>query len=136
MFSERLAVGGGGVTILHRVEIEGSEGGTGFSLDLGYGGLILRYWEPLAGPLVGQAGLLLGAGHAEVRDQLTRREVGSDNFLVSEAEMSVFYPLFSRLYLGVSGGYRLTAGVDDLPGVSPTDLDSFTATLSLRFLER
>jgi len=129
---QNLAIGGGGFTVLKSVGLEGPEGETGFNLDMGYGGIFFRYWEPLSGPLIGEVGLLLGAGHGEVRDQLTRREVGSDNFLVAEAEMAAAYRFFHRFFLGASVGYRLTAGVEDLPGVSQEDFNSFTATLSLR----
>ena len=132
VFGDNLAIGGGGFALLNDVELAGSEGGSGFNLDLGYGGLIFRYWEPLSGSFTGEAGLLLGAGHAEVRDQLTRTEVGSDNFLVAEAEMSLLYSFFPGIHVGVSAGYRLTTGVEDLPRVSTGDLNAFTGTLSLR----
>lgn len=132
IFGGKLAVGGGGFAILHRVDLPASEGGSGFDLNLGYGGLFFRYWEPLAGPLVGGAGVLLGAGHAEVQDQLTRNEVGSDNFLVAEAEMSIQYPVFRQFFVGISTGYRLTTGVENLPRVSDGDMNSFTGSVFLR----
>lgn len=132
VFGDNLAIGGGGFALLNDVELAGSEGGSGFNLDLGYGGLIFRYWEPLSGSFTGEAGLLLGAGHAEVQYQLTRTEVGSDNFLVAEAEMSLLYSFLPGIHVGVSAGYRLTTGVEDLPRVSTGDLNAFTGTLSLR----
>jgi hypothetical protein len=131
-FGESLAVGGGGFAMLRGVELVGSEGTSGFNLDLGYGGLIARFWEPLRGSLSGEVGVLLGAGHAEVRDRLTRTEVGSDNFLVAEAEMGVLYTFYQRIHLGLSAGYRLTSSVEGLPRVAKADLNTFTATLSLR----
>ena len=132
VFGGRLAVGGGGLTLLHDVELKGAEGGTGFNLSLGYGGLYFRYWEPVIGRLAGEVGLLLGAGHAEVQDQLTRREVGADNFLVGEADFSLLHPIWRGLTVGASVGYLLTAGVQDLPGVSSSDLNSFTGAVFLR----
>ncbi|MCJ7630088.1 MAG: hypothetical protein MUO50_17070, partial [Longimicrobiales bacterium] len=81
VFGGSLALGGGGFALLNEVELAGSAGGTGFDLGMGYGGILFRYWEPISGSLTGEVGLLVGAGHAEVRDQLTQREVGSDNFL-------------------------------------------------------
>jgi hypothetical protein len=131
-FTDNIAVGGGGFSVLKSVGLAGSEGASGFNLDLGYGGLVLRYWEPLSGSLTGEMGILLGAGHAEVRDQLTRSEVGSDNFLVGEAEMGILYKLYRGLHLGVSAGYRLTSGVEGLPRVSKGDLNTFTGTLSIQ----
>ena len=132
MLNRRLAVGGGGAALLNNLELAGSEGDSGFVLEFGYGGLFFRYWEPLSGTFTGEAGILLGAGHAEVRDELSRREVGSDNFLVGEGELGLVYTFLPRLHLGLSVGYRLTAGVEDLPRVSAGDLNTFTATLSLR----
>ena len=133
VFAENLAIGGGGFALLKQVELAGSEGETGFNLDVGYGGLVFRYWEPLIENLTGEVGVLFGAGHAEVRDQLTSAEVGSDNFLVAEPEMSVFYSVFSGIHVGVSVGYRLTSGVEDLPSVSSGDLNAFTGSFSLRW---
>ena len=132
VFGEKLAVGGGGFGLLERVELPAAGGTSGFDLSMGYGGLFFRYWEPLVGSLLGEAGVLLGAGHAEVRDQVTRNEVSSDNFLVGEAEMSVQYPVFQGFFLGISAGYRLTAGVEGLPRVGDGDLNAFTGTVFLR----
>jgi hypothetical protein len=132
LFADNFAIGGGGFALLEDVELSGSDGGTGFNLDFGYGGLLFRYWEALSGPFTGEAGLLIGAGHAEVRNQLDGTEIASDNFMVSEAEMGILYSPFPRIHLGLSAGYRLTAGVEDLPGVQTTDLNGFTGSLSIR----
>ena len=133
VFGGNLAIGGGGFALINGVALSGSEGSTGFNLDLGYGGLVIRYWESLYGPITGEVGVLLGAGHAEVRDdQLVNPEVGSDNFLVTEAEMGVFYTVFGEVHLGAAVGYRFTSGVEGLPRASAGDLNSFTGTLSLR----
>lgn len=132
VLGDRLAVGGGGFAVLNDVELPGSEGGTGFDLDVGYGGLFFRYWEPLSPSVFGEAGLILGAGHAEVRDQLTRAEVGSDNFLMAEAEMSLLYAFLPGAALGASVGYRMTSGIEDIPRVSVGELNTFTGTLFLR----
>ena len=133
LFADHLAVGGGGFALMNDVALAGAEGGTGFILNMGYGGLIFRHWEPLAGDVTGEVGLLLGAGHAEVRDRLTRTELGADNFLLAEPEISVLYTFFPGVHLGASIGYRLTSRVEDLPRVSSADLNSFTGTLSLRW---
>ncbi|MBT8398510.1 MAG: hypothetical protein HKO65_18350 [Gemmatimonadetes bacterium] len=132
VFSERLAIGGGGFALLKNVNLAGPEGETGFDLDMGYGGLMFRIWEPLGGYLTAEMGLLLGAGHAEVRQQLTGTEVGSNNFLVAEGELGIAYGLFRSLHVGASAGYRLTSGVEDLPGVSKGDLNAFTGSLFVR----
>jgi hypothetical protein len=132
VISDNLAIGGGGFALLKKVELTGPEGKTGFDLGMGYGGLLFRYWEPLANALTGEVGLLFGAGHAEVRNQLTRTEVGSDNFLVAEGELGLVYSFFPGMHLGLSAGYRLTSDVEDLPGVSTGDLNAFTGSLSVR----
>ncbi len=131
-FFRNLALGGGGFALTRGVELAGSEGDTGFNLNMGYGGLVFRFWEPLGRSLSGEVGLLLGAGHADVQTQLTGTEVGSDNFLVGEGELGISYRVLQSLSLGASVGYRLTSGVQDLPGVSTDDLNAFTGSLSLR----
>ncbi len=128
----RLALGGGGVTTLEAVELPGSGAGTGFNLRMGYGGLVIRAWWPLRGRLSAESGLLLGAGHAEVKDRLTAREVGSDNFVVAEPEGALTLSPLPWLHLGAGAGYRLIWGVQDLPSVEEGDLRSMTATVFLR----
>jgi hypothetical protein len=132
VFGDHFVLGGGGLALTEDVELPGSEFSTGFDLGFGYGGLFLRYWDDFSHLLTGEAGLFLGAGHAEVRDRLAGREVGSDNFLVVEPEASLFCTVLPYLHLGISGGYRMVFGVEDLPRVSADDLQSFTGTLSLR----
>jgi hypothetical protein len=130
--SDKLAVGGGGFALMSDVELAGSGGDTGFELNMGYGGLTFRFWEPIRGALSGEVGLLLGAGHAEVQTRLTGTEVGSDNFLVGEGELGLSYHILNSVHIGVAVGYRLTSGIQDLPGVSNDDLNAFTGSLFLR----
>jgi hypothetical protein len=132
VFGDRLAIGGAGYALLRDVELVGSEAGIGFDLRMGYGGLYFAYWRPVSRRVTGQVGLLTGAGHAEVRDRLVGREVGSDNFLVLEPDLAVLFEVHSRVRLGVSLGYRSAHGIENLPTVSAEDLRSATATLSLR----
>ncbi len=132
VFGGRFAVGGGGLVLLKEVDLEGTEAGTGFSLDLGYGGIFCRFWQPLSPRLTGEVGLILGAGHGEVSDRLSGAELGSDNFVIVEPEVSLFFTLFPSVHVGASGGYRLAWGVEDLPRVSQDDLRAVTATISVR----
>ncbi len=132
LFTDNLAIGGGGFALINDIELVGSEGDTGFLLDMGYGGLLFRYWETLRGPLMGDVGLLLGAAHAEVRDNLTSGEVGSDNFFIAEADFGLSYSLARDFHLGISLGYRFTSGVEDLPRVSAGDINGFTSTISVQ----
>ena len=125
-----IALGGGGFALSKDVELAGSGGDTGFDLDMGYGGLVFRFWEPFGNSLSGEVGLLLGAGHAEVQTQLTGTEVGSDNFLVGEGELGISYRILRNFHLGAAVGYRLTSVIEGLPGVSKADLNAFTGSLS------
>jgi hypothetical protein len=89
VFGGRFAIGGAGLALTENVELEGSENSTGFDLGMGYGGLTLQYWHPLTQRLTGEAGLLIGAGHAQVRSLITGNEVGADNFAVMEPEIGL-----------------------------------------------
>jgi hypothetical protein len=130
--SGNIALGGGGFALSKDVGLAGVEGETGFNLSMGYGGLTFRFWEPLSNSLSGEVGLLLGAGHADVQTQLTGTEVGSDNFLVGEGELGISYRVIRRIFISAAVGYRLTSGIQGLPGVSTDDLNAFTGSLSLR----
>jgi hypothetical protein len=132
VFGPGVVLGGGGFAMTRNVELRGSEAGSGFELGMGYGGVLLRYLRPLLPRMTGETGLLVGAGHAEVRDLLAGREVGSDNFVVLEPEACLSIRLFWKAFLGASVGYRLPLGVEDLPGVSAADLESVTSSVFLR----
>ncbi len=132
VLGNHFALGGGGLALLEAVELSGTEAGTGFDLRMGYGGIVGRWWEPLPAGLTGEAGLLLGAGHGEVTDRLTGRELGADNFLVGEPEVGFSFSPFPGLHGGASVGYRMVWGVGDLPRVSEKDLRAWTWTLFVR----
>jgi hypothetical protein len=118
--------------MLDEVELPGTGAGSGFDLGTGYGGLVLRVWHPLRPGITGEAGLLVGAGKAEVRNRFSGLEEGSDNFLAAEPEISISFSPLRGLFLGVSGGFRLVWGVEDLPLVREDDLRSFTLGVSVR----
>lgn len=130
-FGERVVLGGGGLALTRQVEIRGSESGSGFDLGMGYGGLYLGYRLPLSSRLRVRPGLLLGAGHAELRDRLIDRELGADNFFVAEPELTVVLPLLSSLNVGASVGYRWAGGLDGLPRVGIDDVRALTWSLSV-----
>ena len=136
VFGERYVLGGGGLALTENVDLPGSELSTGFDLGAGYGGLFFRYWEEVLPRVVGEAGLIVGAGHAEVRNRLAKREEGSDNFFVMEPEASLFLAVLPYLHVGISGGYRMVWGVEDLPLVSADDLRSLSGSFSLRLTTR
>lgn len=132
VLGDHFVLGGGGMALTRDVELRASGLPTGFYLDAGYGGVLLKYWGALPLRLTGEAGLLLGAGQAEVYDRVTGQEVRAENFLVLEPEVSLYLNLYRQLYLGASGGYRTTSRIENLPRVPSDALQSFTGTLSLR----
>lgn len=131
-FGNRFSLGGGGVALTREVHLTGSESGTGFELGMGYAGVLLGYHHPGRSRIGGQAGLLVGAGHAEVRDRLMGRDVGADNFGVMEPEVGLSFALLPWLHLSGTVGYRMVWGVGDLPLVQQEDLQGTAGTLSLR----
>ncbi|MGW8267158.1 MAG: hypothetical protein ACWGSQ_12390, partial [Longimicrobiales bacterium] len=66
VLGDHFVLGGGGMALTREVELRASGLPTGFYLDAGYGGVLLKYWGALPLRLTGEAGLLLGAGQAEV----------------------------------------------------------------------
>jgi hypothetical protein len=132
VFGEHWIVGGGGFALLEAVELGTSGSGSGFDLGMGYGGIQVRYRRSFLPSLAVETGALLGAGHAEVKEQIQGLEIGSDNFYVVEPEVSALYTIVPQIYLELAAGYRVVWGVEDLPRVSAQDLRAATASLSLR----
>ncbi len=129
---DRILVAGGGMALTREVELSASEASTGFELGMGYGGVLIQVRHPLTSRLRAHAGVLAGAGHAEVRDRLTSREVGADNFGVLEPEIGVGFSLLPWLQLNATVGRRLVWWVEDLPLVQAEDLRGITGTFSLQ----
>jgi len=132
VFRRRFVVGGGGFALTKDVELARLPSGLGSEMGMGYAGVFFKYWGDLFPQLSGEGSLLLGAGHAQVRNNLTGQETGSDNFMVMEPEGAIHVRLFRSIHLGAGLGYRFVWGVEDLTRVSAEDLRSFTGTLSLR----
>lgn len=132
VFGDRFILGGGGVALPERVEISGSEAATGFDLGMGFGGVYMRYAISRWGPLAAEGGLLLGAGHAEVRDRFVGLEVGADNFMILAPEAGFTLRVFRALQLAAFVGYRYVWGVDDLPLLSSEDFRSVSGAFSVR----
>jgi hypothetical protein len=132
VFGNRITVGGGGLAMLEDVELAAAQAGSGFDLGMGYGGLQIRLRQPLGMSFAVEGGALLGAGHAEVRDLVQRRELGADNFYVIEPDISVFYSFLPGVHVGAAAGYRVVWGVEDLPRVAAEDLRGLTTALTLK----
>lgn len=126
VFAGGVEIGGVGIKVLEPVDI--SVGASGLmELRTGYGGITFAK-RGLLGGRIG-AGFLLGAGNAEVRALPVGNQLGSDNFLVFEPEVTLELPSWHVVHSALGAGFRFVAGVDDLPTLSAADLRGFTMTL-------
>lgn len=126
LFAGGLEIGGIGIKVLEPVDISVGAGGL-VELRTGYGGITFAK-RGLLGGWIG-AGFLLGAGNAEIRALPVGNQLGSDNFLVFEPEVTVKLPSWNVVHSALGAGYRFVTGVDDLPTLSADDLRGFTVTL-------
>lgn len=126
VLGQRLLIGGGGLAAWGWKELSSSAGGRGFETTAGYGGLVLRFHEPLGSRGLLEFGALAGAGNARVRDRYTRVELGADNFLVWEPEVGISLRLPAGLRGGVAVGYRMAWKVEDLPTLGAGDFRGMT----------
>ena len=126
VFTGGIEIGGVGIKVLEPVDISVGAGGL-VELRTGYGGITFTKRELLGGWI--GAGFLLGAGNAELRALPVGNQLGSDNFLVFEPEVTVKLPSWSVVHSALGAGYRFVTGVDDLPALSGDDLRGFTVTL-------
>lgn len=126
VFAGGVEIGGVGIKVLEPVDISVGAGGL-VELRTGYGGITFAK-RGLLGGRVG-AGFLLAAGNAEVRALPVGNQLGSDNFLVFEPEVTLKLPSWHVVHSGLGAGFRFVTGVDDLPTLSAADLRGFTMTL-------
>ena len=128
VFAGGLEIGGAGIKLIESVDISLGPGNM-LELRTGYGGITLSKTSLLGGPV--GAGILLGAGNAEVRSPPVGNQLGSDNFFVFEPELTLALPSWKAVRSSLGVGVRLVVGVDDLPNVRARDLRGFTATLAV-----
>ena len=126
VFVGGLEIGGVGVRVLEPVDISVGEGSL-LEMRTGYGGITVAK-RGLLGGRIG-ASLLLGVGNAEIRALPVGNQLGSDNFLVFEPEVTLEFPSWNVVHSALGGGFRFVTGVDDLPTLNATDLRGFTVTL-------
>lgn len=126
VFAGGVEIGGIGIKVLEPVDISVSAGGL-LQLRTGYGGITVAK-RGLLGGRIG-AGLFLGAGNAEIRALPVGNQLGSDNFLVFEPEVTLKLPSWNVMRSALGAGFRFVTGVDDLPTLSAADLRGFTVTL-------
>ncbi|HSG07289.1 MAG TPA: hypothetical protein VLA36_02960 [Longimicrobiales bacterium] len=118
----RFSFGAGGSLMLGPTTVESDGAGSDLDLRLAYGGVLLQL--KLVGSTDRYLALraLVGAGNAKIEDTVYGLEIGADNFGVVEPEVVGMIPLAGPLGLGLGVGYRGVFGVDDVPGVGPSDL--------------
>ena len=126
VFAGGVEIGGIGIKVLEPVDISIGAGNL-LELRTGYGGITVAK-RGLLGGRIG-AGLLLGVGNAEIRALPVGNQLGSDNFLVFEPELTLEFPSWNVVHFALGGGFRFVTGVDDLPTLSAADLRGFTVTL-------
>lgn len=126
----RTVLGGGGFQLSGAASLDAEAEGSRRRLDFGYAGVALQHLRPLAPDWAATGALLLGAGHATVRDRGI--ELGADNFGILELQVAGVWRGPSPFQVSLSPGYRFASGVQDLPGVSAADLGGLTLTFGLR----
>lgn len=128
VFAGGIEIGGVGIKVLEPVDISVGSGGF-VELRTGYGGITFAK-RGLLGGRIG-AGFLLGAGNAEIRALPVGNQLGSDNFMVLEPEVTLELPSWGVIHGAIGAGFRFVTGVDDLPTVRADDLKGFTVTLAI-----
>lgn len=119
----RLRFGGAGWVLLGTTAVPSGNPGSPYELRFAYGGLVgeLVLVETERGAL--SLRTLIGAGNAKVTSvPIMTTLIGADNFGVFEPELAGAWRLHRGLHITAAAGYRFTFGVEDLPGVSPSDL--------------
>lgn len=122
----RLSVGGAGTLALEPVELPGAVPGADLALRTALGGAVAQWILAEQGPRRVWARLLAGAGSAKVDLAAGGTRIAADNFGVLAPELGGDVPLAGPLRAGAALGYRAVFGVEDLPGVGPSDLRGFT----------
>jgi hypothetical protein len=130
LFQDRLSLSAAGYALASSVAVGGTDAGSSFRLDLGYGGLLTEYQLRRGEDLDLTVGGLVGAAVGEVSAPAQQILITADNFFVLEPEVTLRYRLLPWLRATASAGYRLAWGVS-LPGVGDGDLEAATFSVGL-----
>lgn len=132
--SRRFLVGGTGSLVLGTRTLPGSVPGSDLELRTAFGGLVGQFALADGGRHELWLRLTLGAGNAKLDLAVVGTRIAADNFGVVVPEIGGGLRVTDAVHLGAALGYRGTFGVEDLPGVSPSDLGGPSARvlLSLR----
>jgi hypothetical protein len=127
----RLSLGGGASVLLGSRTRPGSAPGTDQELRTAWGGMVAQYRLARRDDRELWIRALAGAGNAKVTLALLGTQIASDNFGVFVPEIGGTLRLAGPLRAGAALGYRAVLGVDDLPGLAPSDLRGPSARLLL-----
>ncbi|MHB1194144.1 MAG: hypothetical protein ACYC6F_13975 [Longimicrobiales bacterium] len=120
--TSRISLGGGGSVLLGTRSLPGSARGTDQELRTAFGGLVVQFDAARREDRHLWLRVLAGAGNAKMDLALVGTQIASDNFGVLVPEVGVSVRLSGPLRVGAALGYRAVLGVDDLPGLAPSDL--------------
>jgi hypothetical protein len=132
----RLSVGGSGTLFVGTTDLAGSGPGSDLTLRTAFGGVVaqLRLIDRPDRSLWLRA--LAGVGNAKVDLSAVGTRIAADNFGVLVPEIGATLRIAGPLSAGAAAGYRAVFGVDDLPGVGPSDLRGITARVLLALRRR
>lgn len=130
---DRISLGGAGSLAMEAQRVPGSVPGSDLDLRVAFGGVMGQFLILDSGGREGWVRLLAGAGNAKLDLAVAQTQIASDNFGVIQPEVGGSFRLPGRLRAGAAVGYRITYGVEDLPGVGALDLRGPSARLLLAF---
>jgi hypothetical protein len=125
----RFALGGAGTVVLGSHTLSGADPGTDLELRTALGGLVGQLELHRRDDRAVWIRLLAGAGNAKMDLAVVGTQIASDNFGVIVPEVGATLRLVGPIHLGGALGYRATFGVEDLPGLAPSDLRGPSARL-------
>lgn len=127
--TSRLSLGGAGTVALGTRVLPGSTPGTDLALRTAFGGLVGQVELACRDDRALWLRVLAGAGNAKMDLALAGTQIASDNFGVIVPEIGASLRLADPLSVGAALGYRATFGVEDLPGLAPSDLRGVSVRL-------
>lgn len=124
----KLSVGGSGTLFLGTARLAP---GSDLTLRTAFGGLVAQLTLAELPGLSFWLRALAGAGNAKVDLAAVGTRIAADNFGVFVPEFGGTMQIAGPLSAGAALGYRAVFGVDDLPGVRPSDLRGLSARILL-----
>lgn len=123
------SLGGAGTVVLGSRTLSGSTPGTDQELRMAFGGVVGQLELAQRDDRALWLRVLAGAGNAKLDLAVGRTQIASDNFGVVAPEVGATLRLRGPLRVGGALGYRTVFGVEDLPGLAPSDLRGLSVRL-------